>query len=191
MTTNRRRIFLINKRFQLRFTFYVCSWLIALSFAYPLILSNAFDTFMGYLAADPNGPALTQLEKNRQDLLMLLMLMQVVFVSITFIISIFMSHRIAGPLYKLSRFFREARDGNLEQKISFRKKDYFQELVGEYNDMMESIRNRIKKNGDAIQQAVPLLENALQKASSGSGGSGESKSDLESALTVLKNSLKN
>ena len=146
---------------------------------------------MGYLAADPNGPALTQLEKNRQDLLMLLMLMQVVFVSITFIISIFMSHRIAGPLYKLSRFFREARDGNLEQKISFRKKDYFQELVGEYNDMMESIRNRIKKNGDAIQQAVPLLENALQKASSGSGGSGESKSDLESALTVLKNSLKN
>ena len=138
-----RKIYLINKEFQLRFAFYVCSWLIALSFAYPLIISNLFDYFLGYLALDPSGPALVTIEKTRSDLLWLLLLMQVVLLSFTFLISIFMSHKIAGPLYKLNKTMREIAEGKIDQNLAFRKKDYFRELVPSFNAMMVTMRGRM------------------------------------------------
>lgn len=180
---HRRSIFLINKRFQLRFSFYVCSWLIALSFAYPLIISNLFDYFLRYLALDPMGPALANIEKTRQELLELLLVMQVIFLSLTFLISIFMSHKIAGPLYKLRRFFAEAKEGNYSQKLTFRKRDYFQELVPAYNAMMESVVRDIGMSKRGIQEAIPHLEKAFE------GAEGESKAELKIALSILKESL--
>src|ERR1700722_9789421 len=99
MPVYHRRVFLINKKFQLRFAFYVCSWLVALSLAYPLIISGLFDYLIRYLALDPMGPAIGSLEQTREDLIWLLIMMQVVLLSLTFLISIFMSRKIAGPLY--------------------------------------------------------------------------------------------
>src|SRR4051812_3094325 len=104
----KRRTILINRPFQLRFSFYVCSWLIALSLAYPLIISNLFDYFMRYLAMDPSGPTLSHLEQVRQEILWFLILMQSLILAMTFMISIYMSHKIAGPLYRIGMLFREA-----------------------------------------------------------------------------------
>lgn len=184
----RRRIFLINKKFQLRFAFYVCSFLFALSFAYPLIISNTFDFFIKSMAADPSAPAVAYLEETRRELLSMLVLMEGVFLSLAFLISIFLSHRVAGPLYKLGRYFREAKDGNIEQKLFFRKNDYFQELVGDYNGMMESIQKRVQSPSNAAQtigQVMPILEKASAKADP------QTRVELESALTVLRKALKN
>src|SRR4051812_17389216 len=96
-----RKIFLINKPFQIRFSFYVCSWLIALSLVYPLIISNLFEYFMRYMALDPLGPSVQSLEQIRRDLLILIGILQIILISVTLLISIFMSHRIAGPLFKV------------------------------------------------------------------------------------------
>jgi sensor histidine kinase YesM len=180
----RRRLFLINKQFQLRFAFYVCSWIIALSLAYPLIISTLFDSFIRYLALDPLGPALTHLEKSREEFLSLLAIMQVVLVAVTFFLSIFLSHKIAGPLYKLKRYFQEARDGNIKQKLSFRKRDYFLELVPEYNAMMEAIDKRITRKAEGIQKAIPRIENAISKATP------ELKRELEAILKLLREAEK-
>ena len=190
----RRRIFLINRRFQLRFAFYVCSFLFALSFAYPLIINSTFDFFIKTLAADPAAPSVIYLEETRKELLSLLLLMEAVFLSIAFVISIFISHRVAGPLFKLGRYFREARDGNIEQKLFFRKNDYFQELCSDYNAMMESIQKRVGHDGSgtssgdssqSIRQAIPVIESAATKADA------KTRAELESALTVLRKALKN
>jgi methyl-accepting chemotaxis protein len=107
--------------------------------------------------------------------------MQVILLSLTFLISIFMSHKIAGPLYKLNQFFREAKAGNLDQVLFFRNRDYFQELVPEYNGMMESIRNRMKQKTTGIELAIPHIEKAIQHSSI------EARFELEAALKNLKN----
>jgi nitrogen fixation/metabolism regulation signal transduction histidine kinase len=130
------------------------------------------------------GPGLATLEKTREDMFVLLAVMQLVLLSLAFLISVFMAHKIAGPLYKLHRFFREARDGNIEQKLSFRKRDYFQELVPTYNEMMESIQVRLEKKDVEIQSAIQSLEKIL--ASSGS----PSQSELQQTLVRLRNSQK-
>jgi nitrogen fixation/metabolism regulation signal transduction histidine kinase len=130
------------------------------------------------------GPGLATLEKTREDLFLLLTVMQLVLLSLAFLISIFMSHKIAGPLYKLNRFFREARDGNIQQKLSFRRKDYFQELVPTYNEMMDSVRARFEKKDAGIQLAIQSLEKIL--ATSGS----HSQSEIQQVLVKLRESQK-
>src|SRR5690348_16886954 len=98
MAQYRRSIFLVNKRFQFRFAFYVCSWMAALSFVYPLIVYNMFEYFMRYLMRDPNGPPVQALEDLRHQVMWLLIALQGIFLVVTFLVSIFMSHRIAGPI---------------------------------------------------------------------------------------------
>ncbi|MBI2711462.1 MAG: methyl-accepting chemotaxis protein [Bdellovibrio sp.] len=142
------------------------------------------------MAGDPNAPSVIYLEETRKELLSMLILMEVVFLSMAFIISIFLSHRVAGPLYKLDRYFREARDGNIEQKLFFRKNDYFKELPDHYNDMMDAIRMRLgqgdsSKAAQTISQVLPVIEKAAGRVDA------QTRIELESVLTVLRNTLKN
>jgi nitrogen fixation/metabolism regulation signal transduction histidine kinase len=154
--------------------------LIALSLVYPLIIFNLFGYFMKYLAMDPMGPALANLENTREEFLWLLVVLQVILLSLTFLISIFMSHRIAGPLYKLRMFLHQAAAGKMDQKLAFRKNDYFQDLVPAYNELLETVHTKIARKSEGIDQAIPIIEKAILHSST------EVRAELEAALTSLK-----
>jgi len=143
----KRSQLLINKRFQLKFAFFVCSWIFALSMIYPIIIYNVFEYFLNSIGAVNPGSALS-LEKIKgieNQVLMLLGVLQLLFLAITFLLSVFLSHRIAGPLFKLRRAMDEVGRGNLDQRIAFRKKDHFIELQEAFNEMIQSISVRQKK----------------------------------------------
>jgi sensor histidine kinase YesM len=181
MAAYKRRIFLINKPFQLRFSFYVCSWLFALSAVYPLILTSLFDQLIRYAALDPHGPALEQLKQGRQDVLWLLVFLQLSFLGITFLISIFTSHRIAGPLYKLDKFMREAASGHPQPKIQFRKNDHFENLAESYNAMMATLLSS-KSSGTSPRQAQAIQQ--LEKLTASL--SGAQRTEAETILQALR-----
>ena len=154
----RRRIFLINRPFQLRFCFFVCSWLFTLSFVYPIIISNLFDYFSRYMTLDPDGPSLQAIQSVRQEIVILLLLFQLVFLIITFMISIFVSHRIAGPLYKLKNYFRQNGDGKLSGDLYFRTNDHFKDVAVEYNSMMAKLRAELGGIREEIAAAANVLD---------------------------------
>jgi methyl-accepting chemotaxis protein len=166
----RRSIFLINRPFQLRFSFFVCSWLFALSFVYPVIVSNLFDYFSHYLTLDPNGPGLATIQNVREQIVILLVGFQLIFLIITFMISIFVSHRIAGPLYKLKTFFRQNGDGKLSGELHFRQNDHFKDIAQEYNLMISKLRAELR----GVREEVVASANALDGIAA-SGGSPELK----------------
>jgi sensor histidine kinase YesM len=155
MSQLRRRILLINRPFQIRFAIYVCSWLFVLSVIYPLLVSQLYDWFFRYIAADPHGPMIPFLQKSRQDMLFWLTLMQVCFMLMTFLMSLFMSHRIAGPVYKLSKFLNGLRNGNLS-RVGFRKNDHFQEIAEDYNHAVESIADQVSASKTHLERALTL-----------------------------------
>jgi methyl-accepting chemotaxis protein len=179
----RRSIFLINRRFQFRFAFYVCSWLIALSFVYPLIIFQLFDFFLRYMAADPNAPDVTTIVQTRESLLYLLIAMQFILLSVTFLISIFMSHRIAGPLFKLKKYFSEAAQGRLGDRLFFRKSDHFHDIADSFNTMTAGLRDVLSKNAEEISAATAKIEKAVAKADPAS------RAELESAAASLRHVL--
>ena len=173
MAQYRRSIFLINKPFQFRFAIYVCSWLFALSFVYPLIIYSLFDFFVRYAAADPNGPPIQALMGTRHEIMILLVLLQVTFLFISFLISIFMSHRIAGPLHKLGQFFEQAKNGDLNAKLTFRERDHFKEIAIQFNEMTQAIRTREDTVIQDIERALP-------------GATPDGRAALEHALAHLR-----
>jgi sensor histidine kinase YesM len=178
-TSYRRSVFLVNKPFQIRFAIYVCSFLIALSAIYPLIVHNLFDYFINRL--DPMGPSVEAIESTRNEIVWLLVFLQATFLTACFIISVFMSHRIAGPLFKLRKFMANASKGQIGEKLSFRKADYFREIALEYNGMMSGIRGIIDKNMEAVSATIAQIERAKDHTSDPA-----IKKDLEDALTTLR-----
>lgn len=139
----KRARFLINKKFQLKFAFFVCSWIFALSMIYPIIIYNIFEYFLK-IASSPTHVTLT-VEKVRaveNQVLFLLGILQMLFLGITFMLSIFLSHRIAGPLYKLRRSMEEVAKGNFDLRINFRKNDHFIEMQDTFNDMIQHLSIR-------------------------------------------------
>ena len=90
--------------------------------------------------------SIAALHQTRGELVWLLILLQVLFLGITLLISIFVSHRIAGPLYKLNRYLKEAATGNLQGDLQFRKSDHFKELAESYNEMVNHVQEKLKTN---------------------------------------------
>ena len=139
----KRANFLINKKFQLKFAFYVCSWIFALSMVYPIIIYNVFEYFLQLMqqSGDTAHLSLTteKIKAVENQVLMLLGVLQLLFLGITFMLSIFLSHRIAGPLHKLRRSMEEVSRGNLDLRITFRKNDHFTELQDTFNDMIQHL----------------------------------------------------
>jgi sensor histidine kinase YesM len=160
----RRSIFLINRPFQLRFSLYVCSWIVALSFIYPLIVAYIFDYFVRYAAMDPMGPSMKLLRETRSEVIWLLILIQVTFLSASFLMSLFMSHRIAGPLYNLTKSFSLLKEGIPPEQIRFRKKDHFKDLAAEYNEVVETLVKNYESTIAKLSDSILKLEKAAESA---------------------------
>ncbi len=175
----KRSILLINKPFQLRFAFYVCSWLFVLSMVYPLSIQSLFNSFMEYVRLDPKGPEITKIDSIKNEMTNLLIFLQAGFLGITFLVSIFISHRIAGPLHKLRTLFREAAEGNTHRRAKFRKSDHFQELAEDYNRMMDELGGTLTRASNQLDAAIQQIEHAAQKP-------GAPREELEKSLSVLK-----
>lgn len=61
--------------------------------------------------------------------------------------SLIFSHKIAGPLYRLTLFLRQSpveNDINNYPKLSFRKEDFFQEIPDKVNSFTETLIKRVK-----------------------------------------------
>ena len=64
---------------------------------------------------------------------------------ILIIASIIISHRVAGPLFRLARHMKSTAQGEEPKEIQFRKKDHFKELADAYNTQLNFFNSKIKK----------------------------------------------
>ncbi len=180
MATYRRRTLLINRPFQLRFCAYVCAWVLALCFIYPLIVGNLFDYFARYIALDPTHADIGMLYSTRRAVVGLLIVTEIVFIVLTFMLSLFMSHRIAGPVYKLRKTMDEFSKGSFDRKLFFRRKDYFPELADDFNLMVGNLRQREMHENEILATAATRIESAMKSSSE------SVKGELETALISIR-----
>jgi methyl-accepting chemotaxis protein len=178
--SNRRRIIVIDKKFQIRFAAYMCGWLVALCFIYPFIVKNLFDYFYRLTAHDPLGPDLQNLMQVRTEVITLLILTEVAFLLMTFLMVVFISHRIAGPLYKLRKTFAEFGAGEFKHQLKFREKDYFQIVAEDFNTMAGQLRERTRHEAEMVAVVISRMTLARDQ------GSEQVKAELDPALTILR-----
>ncbi|MCK4941329.1 HAMP domain-containing protein, partial [candidate division WOR-3 bacterium] len=62
------------------------------------------------------------------------------------IIVIFISHRIAGPLYRLKMFMEKVENGDYSVKLNFRSNDAIHDVADSFNRMVQGIRQNFEKH---------------------------------------------
>lgn len=139
----RRRIYLIKTKLQLKYAgiilmfMFVTAWIVGSTVYYTGWL------LMGEKLANvyPQGRLVSIMRVIDLTLILRLLLLTPLVV----LLSIFLSHKIAGPLYRVERFIKGVARGDLSAKLRLRKGDELQELAEAINDMTDDLKNRVKK----------------------------------------------
>ncbi|NLE64521.1 MAG: methyl-accepting chemotaxis protein [Elusimicrobia bacterium] len=74
------------------------------------------------------------------------------------VVMVFVSHKIAGPLYRFKQTFRELGNGNFTNQVRLRKGDQLHEVASDFNQMITALRNQIH----AIDAALTDVRSAME-----------------------------
>lgn len=80
-------------------------------------------------------------------------------------IGIFLSHRIAGPIYRMEGFMAGVASGNLTDRIALRSKDELVTLADGINNIVGSLRDAVKNEKshlDKVSTELAILKKALE-----------------------------
>jgi hypothetical protein len=83
----------------------------------------------------------------------------VILVLSIFAAGIFITHKVAGPLYNISRICGRVRDNKLSPSLrQLRKGDELQEFYSSFREMYEALRTRVANDVQALGNAITALE---------------------------------
>ncbi len=81
-----------------------------------------------------------------------LILLGVVNLIIVVVISLFFSHQIAGPIFKLEQTLKRIRDGNLRHRLKFRNTDNLDDLADQFNATLDYLCEPYVRIGEALDR---------------------------------------
>ena len=151
----RRKNYFIKKRFQTNFSVYFVILIILEAFLIgTLFLYVSRGTLTtAYL---PEGLRIECTASFFQVSFILISLIVAVTIGLSATgVFIYLTHRMAGPLYRFEKSLEEiASGGNLCYRISLRKTDQFEELQDALNSFIKHMDNKV---GDIKQEAISIL----------------------------------
>ena len=82
--------------------------------------------------------------------------------------SVFVSHRIAGPLYRFRKVMKTVASGDLSIRFTLRKKDYLVKEADLFAEMIAVLRDKVGSLKDHCSELEVLVEEVRMAADSGS-----------------------
>ncbi|MBI5025798.1 MAG: methyl-accepting chemotaxis protein [Nitrospirae bacterium] len=108
---------------------------------------------------------------------------EVIFITLVIVlISVFASHKIAGPIYRLEKAIDGLSNADLGQTVRFRGYDQLHNVAPIFNNMLHGFRERL----DIISRAHEDLE----KARKGLDNTPESVERLKEKIDILEKEIK-
>ena len=147
MKDSQRKVILINPKFQLR----VMAWMLGISAFVISVFYGAIWYFFRNLAAQglalgfsADHPFFEFLRDRRLEMNIIFIATAVIVFIVVCLLGLIMSHRIAGPLYRMHRHLIAVSNGETTADVQFRVNDYFSEVADAYNQQMELFRKHSK-----------------------------------------------
>jgi len=190
--------YLLDKKLQLRYVLLVT------------ILSGMIAGALGYLiyqqkraaseSIEKDLQALTQADSSQEDFQehvasglqsedrALVYKMVGVGIGLVVILSLYlliMTHKVAGPLYKVSMYFDRMAVGRLGVVTPLRQGDMLQDFYLTFHEMHDAVRERAKQDAQALEDALGALRDAKNQADY----RGEKQAELDEALAELDKHL--
>ncbi len=98
------------------------------------------------------------------------------------IVSVFISHEVAGPLMHLENGMIRIAEGDLTQKVELRKGDEFKEIAQRFNSMLDDLKGKMLSDREHLQRIIFKLEDMKTKIGQGVA----SKEEIDALVTELK-----
>ncbi len=153
----KRRIFLIKRGLQFRYmgVIFVAMLLVAMIVGWTVYFSIWKDI------SDPTKKYDELVEVFKQGNQVLLARMVFIAIIICFL-SVFVSHKIAGPVYRLEESVKTIASGDFSRRIKLRQGDELQDLADAFNTMTESLDKIIGEDQKMLQNLNIIIEKIKQ-----------------------------
>lgn len=148
MSNYKRRTYLIKTGLQLRYMGIIISTMLFVAFGVGWVI---YHTSWGMIANTPDL-TLDKLSDIFDVVNTSITQWIIVFIFVIAILSIFVSHKIAGPVYRLEETTRIIASGDLTYKINLRHGDELQDLQEAFNTMSNSLREMVAKDREVIER---------------------------------------
>jgi methyl-accepting chemotaxis protein len=139
----KRRNYLINPEFQLTvMAFFVGLAMVTIAIFY-WSATMVFDNFaqtVQKLALPPDHSLVLFLADNQHAMNMIFLTTSVLLFIFLLLGGLILSHHIAGPIHRLKSHMQRVASGENFGDLNFRKKDFFQDVVPEYNKLLARVR---------------------------------------------------
>jgi hypothetical protein len=157
----RRRQWLVDKRQQLPFasSLLLQSTLLVAALG---VFAYLYNHRMMALALELVNRQQERLSQQLYDASQLLLLGFVVAIAVTVIVQllfgIYSSHKLAGPVLKMTRILRELEAGRTPPRVVFRKGDYLDELADALNALISGLEER----SSVLERELPVISGAVE-----------------------------
>lgn len=170
---HRRKKYLILVRFQLKYILYILFFLyVGAAVAGYTVYWTTWVTLGEKLAnVYPRGRLVYIFHAANVALLFRIALITPVFI----VLGVFLSHRIAGPIYRIGTYIDTLIKGDYSMGLSLRKKDELKGLALKMSELRDSLKDGSDKRAAAAKRVINILE----KKKIPSGVLKEVKSELE------------
>jgi len=176
----KRKHFLIHKKYQLRYTAYIIAAMLSVAAAISVL---TFTLIYPLLSAKLSEAVTETISRDlASGLLFSYWISVFVLVIVASIFGILFSHRIVGPINRMSAVIAGFEDGDISKRIVVREKDEFAPLAGAINAFMDKISDALSgilKEISSIESDLKELEKNLNEENLLKG---ETKEKLESIL---------
>lgn len=108
-----------------------------------LFYAYAMESFNLVLRHSTLEPAL--IAERKQEMLGIASALGILSVMLVFVVAIwtlYITHRVAGPIYHLQKVIDQIRDGQSDQRLTLRAKDEFHELARSFNKLVDELQHK-------------------------------------------------
>jgi methyl-accepting chemotaxis protein len=106
------------------------------------------------------------------------------------LVSVFVSHRFAGPIYRFEKSAQIVAGGDLTHRVSLRTGDELMELQEEFNGMIASLQSLMQKDRNLAAHLSSKLDEAMKKLPENAEASRTELQSLKLELQHLTQSFK-
>jgi hypothetical protein len=168
--------YLLDKKLQLRYVILVTALSAVISSSLGYMIYRQEDQASQALAAELIKTFADEVELQREitsnmeeDDQQLILMMAGVGLGLVLILSLYlvvMTHKVAGPLYKISHYFDKMAQGRLGKVTNLRKGDMLQDFYGNFREMHDAVRARQTTDNETM---LKFVESAMASGMTGPG----------------------
>ena len=114
------------------------------------------------------------------------LLMIVFFGALSFLLGLFISHRVAGPLYRLGRVAGRAAEVKYSERVKLRERDYIHDFAEKFNRMMQDFEKEYVTHQEAMGAVEAQLAAIAEELGSSRITAEEAQQRIEGSLGMLR-----